>query len=94
MIAERRVVLSERTQSLDNLKCAHLLVVSPDHGSVEYRWERKDVLEWVHVKVPSDTCLLYARCQGMYRCLVAGDVYNFEVTSTGMQVANACMPIS
>ena len=84
--------MSERTQTVD-MKCAQLLVVSPDHGRVIYQWEKKIMLDWVPVSVPSDTCLLYARDQGMYRCLVSDEVYNFEVTCTGMHKtpAIACL---
>lgn len=72
--------MSERVQKVYKQECARLLVVSPDHGKTKYTWEKtKDEVTWVHIDVPSDTCLLYTKDQGMYSCEVSGEVYYFEV---------------
>lgn len=78
--ADNRVILSENKQYLDR-KHASLLVVSPQHGNVIYTWEKIDSSgNWVKVKVPVETCLLYAWSKGLYRCTVSGEFYNFEVS--------------
>ena len=63
---QRKELLCPREPQTVDMKCAQLLVVSPDHGRVIYQWEKKIMLDWVPVSVPSDTCLLYARASSRY----------------------------
>ena len=78
--AEERLIHSKKVQELDPLKkVAPLLVLSPHHGSVCYLWEKRGVTRWELVYIPSDTCILYAKCRGMYKCSVGGQVVEFEV---------------
>lgn len=60
-------------------KVAPLLVLSPRHGSVCYLWEKRGVTRWELVYTPSDTCILYVKCCGIYKCSVEGEVVVFEV---------------
>ena len=75
--------MSEKSQEIDPvLKCAVLVAVVSGHTTTtKYAWEKKDhsSQDWVDQMVPADTCILYARSSGMYRCLVAGEEYQFEV---------------
>lgn len=52
---------------------------------MEYTWERKNAKnEWIYIDVPIDTCLLYAKCVGVYKCEVARREFTFEVKGTLM----------
>ena len=74
-----KTILSNEEQVLDpTLKCALLVAVVPDYGFTQYTWQKNSAV-WVNLKVPSNTCILYARNCGKYRCLVSGQVYNFNV---------------
>ena len=44
-----------------NKSPATLLVGSPNHGTVAYQWQYKNIDSdvWTAIKVPSYTCLLY-----------------------------------
>ncbi len=78
--AEKRLVHSETIQEIDPMrKVAPLLVLSPHHGSVCYLWEKRGVARWELVFTPADTCILYAKCRGIYKCSVEGEVVEFEV---------------
>ena len=69
-------------QVLDpSLKCAVLVVVVPGHTTTtQYTWEKMEhSSQWTSLMVPADTCVLYARSSGKYRCLVEGEKYQFEV---------------
>jgi hypothetical protein len=61
------------------LRCASLVVVVPQHGAAEYTWERKTSTNWEILKIPTDTCILYVRSSGMYRCQVSSGIHLFEV---------------
>ena len=58
-----------------------LLVVSPKHGSVEYKWEKKR--QWMDdcnlMKVPSYTFLIYVDTAAQYRCTVESTTIEFNV---------------
>lgn len=60
-------------------KLIPLLLISPNHGNVCYQWEKKETLEWEAIDVPNNTCVLYVKSCGMYKCTVDGEVYSFEV---------------
>ena len=78
--AEKRLVHSEKVQEIDPVRnVAPLLVLSPHHGSVCYLWEKRGVTQWELVYTPSDTCILYAKCRGIYKCSVEGEAVEFEV---------------
>ena len=63
----------------NNTSVATLLLISPDHGRVEYNWQRKKELDWDSIDSPKDTCVLYVKDCGLYRCTVANKHYFFEV---------------
>ena len=69
-------------------KVAPLLVLSPHHGSVRYLWEKRGVTRWELVYTPSDTCILYVKSHGLYKCSVEGQV-EFEVI--GMIIISLCI---
>ena len=72
--------MSEKKQQIERNEYARLLVVAPNHGSVTYTWKRmQDKLKWVKLNVPSDTCLLYTKCTGIYSCDVSDELYYFEI---------------
>lgn len=77
---------STTTVTMKSQPCA-LLVLSPRHGSVHYKWERKVYMhdEWSKVDVPGWTCLLYADTHGSYRCTVEDDVVHFCVKGMCMK---------
>ena len=78
--AEKQLVHSKKVQEIDPVKkVAPLLVLSPHHGSVCYLWEKRGVTRWELVYTPSDTCILYAKSRGLYKCSVEGQVVEFEV---------------
>jgi len=58
-----------------------LLVVSDNHGEVDYKWEYKNLYydKWTDMKVPPYTCLLYADTPRKYRCTVDGESIIFDV---------------
>lgn len=76
----KNTVLSTTLQYIDPvLKCASLLVVVPNHGTAEYKWERECAGNWVTIDIPKNVCVLYVRDSGKYRCQVAGEEHYFEV---------------
>ena len=54
------------------LASSPLLVLSPNHGRVVYKWEWKSVYDeqWQLLDVPMYTCLLYPQRSGQYKCTV------------------------
>lgn len=58
-----------------------LLVMTPKHGSVEYKWEKKRqwMDDWNLMKVPSYTCLVYVDTAAQYRCTVDSNTIEFNV---------------
>jgi hypothetical protein len=60
VFTEKRLVHSKTTLKLEKSPQA-LLVISPNHGRVQYKWEwkRAYMTDWKAVDVPSWTCLLY-----------------------------------
>lgn len=80
-IAEKRIVRSRKSQYLDpcDSKYVSLLLLSPDHGSVQYQWEKKGRHEWESIDVSNSTCVLYVKSCGIYKCTVAGEAHLFEV---------------
>ena len=65
-----------------------LLVISPAHGQVSYKWEKKSLdwedtavpsLDWEDTAVPSFTCLLYVDTAQQYKCTVDGESVIFNV---------------
>ena len=81
IFVENRPVRSARRSAITT-GYATLLVLSPYHGEVSYKWEKKGNLAWEMIDVPSSTCLLYVNCYGMYRCKVDDAIYYFEVIGT------------
>ena len=82
-LTESRIIHSSQQVILENA-VTPLLVVSPKHGSVEYKWERKVSFtsnEWKTIEVPSWTCLLYVTSAAQYRCTVELSTIIFDVTS-------------
>lgn len=97
IFADKKFIISKSIQMLGpDYSCARLLAVAPGHGSVHYVWEKKDVvtLKWVSINVPTDTCLLYARSMGYYKCEVEGRVFTYEVkgsyTALGLAIIMLC----
>lgn len=77
-----KIVHSPTTLTIDDHPSA-LLVLSPRHGSISYKWERKGYSdEWSVVDVPGWTCLLYIDLPGSYRCTVEDNVVQFCVKGT------------
>ena len=58
-----------------------LLVLSPNHGMVEYLWEYKSNYsqQWCKLEVPTTTCLLYIDTVRKYKCTVDGNEVIFYV---------------
>ena len=80
-VLDGRFIISDKTQSIRDGEYACLLVVAPDHGNTSYTWEKtQDNLKWDHISVPMETCLLYTKSYGTYKCEVSGKVHYFEVT--------------
>lgn len=80
IITENCVIKSSPIQCLlPSTNYASLLVLSPLHGCIKYKWERKNMLTWVGVDVPPSTCILYVNSCGKYRCTIGGDQYCFDV---------------
>ena len=79
--ADKRILRSPRIQPIDfhDNQFVPLILVSPDHGSVRYIWERRIMLKWEAINVPDHTCVLYVNTCGMYKCTVAGQEFRFEI---------------
>ena len=60
---------------------ASLLTISPNHGRVEYYWEKRTYSnEWrKKLEVPPWTCLLYVTIPSQYRCTVEQSTVEFDV---------------
>ena len=58
-----------------------LLVISPGHGNVKYKWEQKTHFmgDWQTIEVPPWTCLLYVTSANQYRCTVETSSILFDV---------------
>lgn len=80
VFTEKRLVHSKTTLKLEKSPQA-LLVISPNHGRVQYKWEWKHayMTDWKAVDVPSWTCLLYIDTAGQYRCTVEDSTVLFHV---------------
>ena len=75
--AEHEIIHNETTQKIDPAtKCATLIVISPDHGVVDYDWE---FIGDSDACFPSNTGVLYVRDKGTYQCTVANKTIKFEV---------------
>ena len=71
---------------------ATLLILMPEHGSVSYKWERRNERAgvWQLIEVPPYTCLLYVDLPGDYRCQVGERKFYFIVLCRGMIVHGYC----
>lgn len=76
LIIETELVHNSTTQIIDPIsKTATLVVVSPNHGSVQYAWEvmgGDDIYSF-------NTGVLYVRTAGIYQCTVEGETVKFKV---------------
>lgn len=79
--SETRLVHSETSLELAENGSVPLLVISPSHGNVKYKWEQRTSFmgEWKMVKVPPWTCLLYVTLANQYRCTVETSTILFDV---------------
>ena len=79
-ILEKRLIHSPVTPILEKSPIP-LLVVSPNHGKVEYKWEYKSQYtdKWTKVEVPPYTCLLYVDTPRKYSCTVNEEIIIFDV---------------
>lgn len=74
---EGTVIHNETMQSLDPVtKCATLIVISPQHGVIDYDWEFTGDSD---ACFPSNTGVLYVRDTGTYQCTVGEKTITFEV---------------
>lgn len=89
IIAEKKIVHSKQLLTLQGNKPLPLLVISPNHGKVNYRWEQRfsDLDEWKIFDVPLWTCLLYVECARQYRCTVEDKCVVFHVKGILMEHA-------
>ena len=80
IIIEKRLIHSPVTPILKKSPIP-LLVVSPNHGKVEYKWECKShyTEKWTKVEVPPYTCLLHVDTPCKYRCTVNEESITFDV---------------
>lgn len=77
MNADSRLVHCGKTQRINRVsRHATLLVISPNHGSVSYSWEK---IGEDYTYIPSDSCVVYVKSVGMYQCTVGEDKVQFEV---------------
>jgi hypothetical protein len=55
-----------------------LLCLSPNHGrgNCGYEWEVRTDNDWTPLVV--DTCLVYGRCPGEYRCWIKREEYGYH----------------
>lgn len=60
-------------------KCIPLLILSRDHGTVSYHWDKKGPVSWEPLSATYNTCVLYVKLCGIYKCTVGGEEYVFEV---------------
>jgi len=58
-----------------------LLVISPSHGQISYKWEKKSSsnMDWEDMAIPPFTCLLYVDTAQQYKCTVDGESVIFNV---------------
>ena len=94
--SETRLVHSETSLELAENASVPLLVISPSHGKVKYKWEqRKSFMgDWEVVKVPHWTCLLYVTSANQYRCTVETSTIIFDVKKGYLSVANSYTGVS
>ena len=88
-LIEHRLIHSTQHLTLHENAATPLLVISPKHGSVEYKWKKKVSFlsnEWRTIEVPSWTCLLYVTTATQYRCTVESSMITFDVTSWSIYV--------
>ena len=80
IFSEKRIVHSRTSLQLGKSPVS-LIVISPHHGSVPYKWEWKRIYmeDWKVIDVPSWTCLLCADSTGQYRCTVEDSTIVFHV---------------
>ena len=55
ILSEKRLVHSELSVTLPKDSAASLLVISPDHGKVEYKWEKR-VSSFLEISHPGHAC--------------------------------------
>ena len=73
MLTEKRLIHSSVTSIIEKSRVPlPLLVVSPNHGKVKYKWEYKSRYndKWTRVEAPPYTCLLIVDTPRQYRCTV------------------------
>lgn len=81
-LTEKQLVHTKKHLTLIDNVAVPLLVISPNHGNVEYKWEKKVssfLDEWKSIELPPWTCLLYATTATQYRCIVETSVVAFDV---------------
>lgn len=78
--AEKRVVHGQTSLVLDSTPVP-VFAISPNHGKVEYQWEKKRVFSpnWAPIDVPKWTCILFVEELGSYRCTFENHSFVFEV---------------
>ena len=72
---------SKTSVELEKNATTPLLVISPGHGNMKYKWEQKTCLmgDWQKIEVPPWTCLLYVTSANQYRCTVETSSVLFDV---------------
>ena len=85
---EKKIVRSNKRQVLNSVDgFATLLLLSPNHESATYTWEKKGDWVWEMLNVPS-TCIVYVNSTGTYRCTVGDKSYYFEVAGKSYNYCN------
>ena len=80
LVIEKRLVHSQLSATIMEDSVASLLTISPNHGRVEYYWEKRTYSnEWKRLEVPPWTCLLYVTIPSQYRCTVEQSTVEFDV---------------
>ena len=86
-LTEKRIVHNKQHLTLPENAAIPLLVISPNHGNVMYKWEKRVPSffgEWKTIEVPPWTCLLYVNNATQYRCTVETSFITFDVKGLDM----------
>ncbi|XP_065890569.1 uncharacterized protein [Dysidea avara] len=81
-LKEKGVVHNKQYLTILENTSVPLVVISPNHGSVQYTWEQRlsyYLDQWKTIRVPPWTCVLYASTVGQYRCTVEAVTITFDV---------------
>ena len=63
-------------------KYATLVVISPEHGRLDYVWEKKGVEGMDDTYLPYNTSVLYVQSTGLYQCTIGEECIEFKVQGT------------